>query len=371
MARVRREDDEGSLDSLLDTLTNVVGILLIVLVVTQLGVADAVKRIGESAQVDPAKIEAAKADADQLHAQKQALEEQLAEWNDDPQARNEQMARLQKQISDAEAKLKALALERKNQAEQARRAREAAERQLAEQRKQQAAVEQQAQAARAELAQLQTQLSATPRRDAPPAKVVHLPNPRPAPEGAAPVTLFCWQQRVFPVNLEELRERAKKRFAYVVTRYHLDRNPVAGLDAEEVIERFNQEPLRAKYFDLSLTAYKTTPYLKLVPKAELGETREQIIRSNSDYQTLLRQIKAEGNYARFLVFADSFETYLAARQIAEEHEVMAGWQVLPVRNDYRLYMGGGKFRYGPPPKPNPAAKSSAPKKPKPPANEID
>ena len=48
------DDDDGGLDSLLDTMTNVVGILVIVLVVTQLGVSDAVQRISESEQVDPA-----------------------------------------------------------------------------------------------------------------------------------------------------------------------------------------------------------------------------------------------------------------------------------------------------------------------------
>ena len=49
--RRRRTEDEGSLDSLLDTMTNVVGILVIVLVVTQLGVGEAVKRIGKSIDV--------------------------------------------------------------------------------------------------------------------------------------------------------------------------------------------------------------------------------------------------------------------------------------------------------------------------------
>ena len=49
-------DDDENMDSLLDTLMNVVGILIIVLVVTQLGVGDAVKRIGETLAVDPATL---------------------------------------------------------------------------------------------------------------------------------------------------------------------------------------------------------------------------------------------------------------------------------------------------------------------------
>ena len=46
MKRMRSTDeDDGGLDSLLDTMTNVVGILVLVLIVTQLSVADVVTRI--------------------------------------------------------------------------------------------------------------------------------------------------------------------------------------------------------------------------------------------------------------------------------------------------------------------------------------
>ena len=53
--RPRNDDDDGGgLDSLLDTMTNVVGILVMVLIATQLGVKDAVTRISDSDVVDPA-----------------------------------------------------------------------------------------------------------------------------------------------------------------------------------------------------------------------------------------------------------------------------------------------------------------------------
>lgn len=54
------DDDGGGLDSLLDTMTNVVGILVMVLIATQLGVKDAVSRIADSDIVDPAMVEAAR-----------------------------------------------------------------------------------------------------------------------------------------------------------------------------------------------------------------------------------------------------------------------------------------------------------------------
>ena len=46
------DDDDGGLDSLLDTMTNVVGILVLVLIVTQMSVADVVTRITSESKVD-------------------------------------------------------------------------------------------------------------------------------------------------------------------------------------------------------------------------------------------------------------------------------------------------------------------------------
>ena len=54
------EDDGGGLDSLLDTMTNVLGILVLVIVTTQLDVKDAVKRIADSDIVQPEALEAAR-----------------------------------------------------------------------------------------------------------------------------------------------------------------------------------------------------------------------------------------------------------------------------------------------------------------------
>ena len=46
------DEDDGGLDSLLDTMTNVVGILVLVLIVTQMSVAEVVTRITTENKVD-------------------------------------------------------------------------------------------------------------------------------------------------------------------------------------------------------------------------------------------------------------------------------------------------------------------------------
>ena len=70
--RRAKKSSGASLDSLLDTMTNVVGILVILLTVTQLGVGDAVKRIADSDSVKPEVLESAKVN----------LAERLKLWND-------------------------------------------------------------------------------------------------------------------------------------------------------------------------------------------------------------------------------------------------------------------------------------------------
>ena len=45
------DDEDGGLDSLLDTMTNVVGILVLVLIVTQLGVSEAITEITSNSTV--------------------------------------------------------------------------------------------------------------------------------------------------------------------------------------------------------------------------------------------------------------------------------------------------------------------------------
>ena len=55
--RNRADDDDGGLDSLLDTMTNVVGILVLVLIVTQISVKDVVDQVMKDSNVDAAEIE--------------------------------------------------------------------------------------------------------------------------------------------------------------------------------------------------------------------------------------------------------------------------------------------------------------------------
>jgi hypothetical protein len=52
-----------------------------------------------------------------------------------------------------------------------------------------------------------------------------------------------------------------------------------------------------------------------------------LLRPWSKYRKALADVKKRGNYAKFIVYPDSFEAYLKAREVANEMKVPAGWQV--------------------------------------------
>ena len=74
------------------------------------------------------------------------------------------------------------------------------------------------------------------------------------------------------------------------------------------------------------------PYvqLALTPKAGGGETLDQIRGEGSNYQRLMRGVKAdEKGVAIFQVMSDAFATYHEARRIADQVGVAATWEFLP------------------------------------------
>jgi hypothetical protein len=74
------------------------------------------------------------------------------------------------------------------------------------------------------------------------------------------------------------------------------------------------------------------PYvqLALTPKAGGGETLDQIRGEGSNYQRLMRGVKAdEKGVAIFQVMSDAFATYHEARRIADQIGVAATWEFLP------------------------------------------
>jgi hypothetical protein len=74
-------------------------------------------------------------------------------------------------------------------------------------------------------------------------------------------------------------------------------------------------------------------------------------------------------YARFLVWPDSFETYLEARRVATQYGFSAGWAPQTTTAEYQVPLGGELALGPPPPKPKPKP-STTPPKPAPPPRPV-
>jgi hypothetical protein len=70
--------------------------------------------------------------------------------------------------------------------------------------------------------------------------------------------------------------------------------------------------------------------MRLTPLPGAGETTEQIKNPAAVFQRAMRKFKSEpDNVVWFLVYKDSVETYLAARDIADQVGVPVGWEIYP------------------------------------------
>ncbi|MCG8587354.1 MAG: hypothetical protein MI757_21825 [Pirellulales bacterium] len=369
----RKQSEIGSLDSLLDTMTNVVGILVIVLVVTQLGVRDAVSRISQSEQVSPEAIAAGRASLEKLTDERNQLEATAFSLSGDP--KKDEMPRLEgrrnKLTSEIQQQNRRIEQERKNVASQlaeTNRKATAAKKLNKELLESLEKAEKAVKVAEDMLAGLRAQLATIPLPTGKPAKVVTLPNPRSAPKGATPITVLCREGRVMLVDEANLQNNAQKRAKYLVDRRKLGTNKAKGIDGATLAKYFNQSPIRSPYFDIEMYIHANRyPRLRLTRRNNVGETAAQLRGSTSRFRQQIRRIPPGKHYLKFIVWPDSYEEYLLARQSATERGLMAGWTPTATAAEHTIPLGG-PLRVGPPPKPKPVdpnAKPKPPPKPKP------
>jgi len=368
---MRRPKKSGgaSLDSLLDTMTNVVGILVILLTVTQLGVGDAVKRIGASDSVKPEVLAQARLKLAQVQKLRNELIRRLkALVYDESTDAGKELVKLRSQIDDHEADLAVLRQRRQERLALAGRFEEV-RKLIEEHEKKEKELLEKINTGEAELASLRAALAETPELGPPPAKIVNLPNPRKAPEGAKPLTFLCREGRILYADVEGYRERAQKRADYLVARKKLDGGPDAGVDGQRLVQEFNREKMRDDDFELALTVRGRTPKLVLKRRENAGDLAEQLDRTSSGFQQRIRRIDPKRYYLQFLVWPDSFETYLKARQIADQRGLLGGWVAMTTSGEYSVNLGG-EIRCGPPPPKPPAPKPGEPAPPKPPPRPV-
>lgn len=360
----RKRDEGGSLDSLLDTMTTVVGILIILLIVVQLGADSAVKRIVEEQKQEDAQLleDMAMRQFDQqrsaLLAEKQRLQQQAAANNQTAQKLLNEIVALEKRLSTLRSQAPDLPKLNKD-------LQTLAQQLLAAQKEEDKKA--------AQLKRLRALIAKAPKpTPASLSKDVNLPDPKPAPPGAKPFRFLCREGKIYPLDDLKLRKLAEN----AVNASGLKKNEHGEYDGKKLAAHLAQKKAGDPHFTLKAQpgADKLIRFT-MQRRPNAGEDPEALAKPNSAYQKTLASLKPTERYLQFEVFPDSFQTYLAARALAARKNFPAGWKPAHRQNDWWSYYWGhkdlGRSQIPPPPKPKPP-KPGAPKpKPKPPENVID
>jgi hypothetical protein len=372
--RFKQDDDDAGLDSLLDTMTNVVGILVLVLIVTQMGVKEKMADITANSTVTAEEVETAQADLKKqqreleklrkqsksvssidIQAERQRLErmnKQLASGQRDVEQQNKQIneftlriegdrkraAELEKEIKDTEAKRKELDAELKTS--------------LVERTK------------------LTALLEELPRNPTPKISAIRIPNPRPAPKGAQEATFICAGDKLFPLRLVHHRKYAEQAAKQLIADQNLTGAAATGIDPVKFTELFTQleSPPDEGFFTAEYyVAGNRWPRIRFHPKMEFGVEAKALSRPATKIRKLIGALDPKKFFCRFYVLADSYNIYVAARRTVTRQKLLAGWEPQP--DTWTLSTSVPGVELGPPrPKPPPPKNPPPPRKP---SNVID
>jgi hypothetical protein len=338
----RSHDEELPFVALMDTMTNVVGVLIIVLVMIGISLANSVRKI--LSDLPPVTVE-------QLQEVLKKVVD--ATPKEDPKKLAEEKKKLEDQIKKAAEELKTLDLSSQKQNVKLMDLDEA-QKKVDDGKKQRDAEKAKTDQLLAEVDKLKALLDSTPVYHPPPATVVKLPNPRAMPEKAVIQRFLVAGGRVLYLNDEEFMKlvvgeieknekslinsevpikgadgvvlMVKDRFGKMVPRTK------TVLDQKKLAAHFEKLRIGTRELKLELVVTPTSARIpmRLTPLPGAGETTEQIKNPAAVFQRAMRKFKSEpDNVVWFLVYKDSVETYLAARDIADQVGVPVGWEIYP------------------------------------------
>lgn len=207
MARIKKSDDEAgvNLDSLMDALTNVVGILIIVFIMVQLNVAQAVKEIlSELPEVTQEELIDLEQDATEKQEETTYLEE---DWKEKQDVSEKTYAELKvakeekRRLEETYKKNKVEVIDLDSLLKEQEKLKLA----IADKQKEEDAM-------LAKIEELERSIADTPTFVAAASKVVRMPNPRPIPEGGIEYKFLVANNKVAYVNESEYAKQIIDEF---------------------------------------------------------------------------------------------------------------------------------------------------------------
>jgi hypothetical protein len=365
--RAKSHDEELPFAALMDTMTNVVGVLIIMMVMIGISLATTVKKVlSELPDVSVEEHAKLKEEVKKFEEKRDPAEvkQDIAKVQEDLKKLEEEMAKLEEQkakdpvvMVDIEKLLKELEMLEKERNE--RRDRVAALTDEAE--------------------KLKARLDTTPRYVPPPPVQVRLPNPKTMPDQAAIHHVLVSGNKLMPVRIQELQtavenelEELKKNNSDIIVKKEDVKGPdgkpmmkkVAG-KAPAPMRKVTFEPVKlTKYFDRKLNQRPPSPrdanrdflvevgaapgsaavQMKLTMRTEAGESFEMARQPASTFRMLLKLLKQDPkSVVWFHVSKDSIPAYLAARDIVDAEGLPVTWEIddrkgwsVTLPNDYQV-----------------------------------
>ena len=297
--------------ALMDTMTNVVGVLTIVLVMVGLSLARAANRIISALPpVTAEMVRTVQGEIDRLRAEK-PLPSRPDPNPAELKALDDEQARLE--LLPKEQDIKLLDLDALNK-EKAR---------LEAELKQKKVI---ADELMAERDRLKALLDKTPVFTPPPAKILHVPNSRPIPEGSRIEHVLATKTGAYWIDVEGAKETFLKEFKSALLRQlEADRAKRGAekamlYDHEKLARYFATRKLSFQEFNMEVAfvSWAPNPLLRLTP-------REKTF-ANEVLVAVRRRFKEDPKTViLFHVTKDGFENYLAARDVLDKANIPAGW----------------------------------------------
>jgi hypothetical protein len=329
MAARKNPLTSGNLDALMDTLTNVVGILIIILILVQVSVGQALKKIvSELPEVTAEELQEIRQETAEQLAQHETLKETIDNQRRREPTERTELARLNPQLTTLETSaersavpmldlttIRGKVLDNSKELDQLRR--QSAEL-LAEQQR------------------LKAALDTTPVVAPPPDKIVRIPNSRPLADNAKMERYLVTPSELYGYDPEGAKKLLLQEFQAARTRLEKEKTKAADgstqiiYDQEKVVKHFEQKQLMLHGMAIRVPYNQTGTRLtmELAPKPGAGDAVASAGQFGSRFQNDLRRLKMANAVVWFNVTRGSFDAYLQAREICEAVGMSAGWELI-------------------------------------------
>lgn len=346
------------MDSLLDTLTNVVGILLLVMILTSVQMNAALSKIlSEIMPVTPEQFQANKVLRENKLKELEELNRSVSAFSA-PDEITQQLAELDLEIDDMNSETSVADLQAQLAALQPKIEEEEAKKKVNEEN---------VNAASSELNRLIALLQGFSTQEGPPPTVVTLPAGREARDDAEARFVMCVGGRAYWIgdfyeHAIAVRNEIEKNFAKLVytgeepgsytysfqgDEWLRDRNRYDDLrprnaeglvfrrfryDGKKVIKHFQDNESKLGTPDLIYYLSENTDRLTLAvgPRKGGGLAIDELFKSGSKlidgFKSTFRDSLGKQHYLYFVVAPDSYAVYLEARTVAEQRQIPNGWR---------------------------------------------